>query len=188
MAEEFPVGKAVIRLVKGDITEMEKDAIVNAANSSLMGGGGVDGAIHRKGGPKILEECKKIRATEWPNGLPVGKAVITSAGNLKAKYVIHTVGPIWRGGDYGEAELLTQAYQNSLRLAVAKGLKSIAFPAISTGAYGYPVETACQIALTAVKDFLQKEDGLDEVVFVLFSESAFRIYSDKAKEIFSEHH
>lgn len=181
---EFPVGKAVIRLLKGDITEMETDAIVNAANSSLMGGGGVDGAIHRKGGPKILEECKKIRATEWPKGLPVGKAVITTAGNLKAKYVIHTVGPIWRGGNYGEAELLAQAYQNSLKLAVAKGLKSIAFPAISTGAYGYPVEAACQIALTAVKAFLQKENSLHEVVFVLFSESVFSIYSDKAKKYF----
>ncbi|MEM2967886.1 MAG: macro domain-containing protein, partial [Candidatus Bathyarchaeia archaeon] len=103
---KFRVGKATIRLVTGDITEMETDAIVNAANSSLMGGGGVDGAIHRKGGPKILEECKKIRATEWPNGLPTGKAVITSAGKLKAKYVIHTVGPVWSGGNHGEAELL----------------------------------------------------------------------------------
>lgn len=185
MVEEFQVGKAFIRIVKGDITEMATDAIVNAANSSLMGGGGVDGAIHRKGGPKILEECKKIRATEWPQGLPTGKAVITSAGNLKAKYVIHTVGPIWRGGNHGEAELLAQAYQNSLQLAVAKGLKSIAFPAISIGAYGYPVESACQISLTAVKDFLQKEDCIEEVVFVLFSENIFRIYLDTAKKVFA---
>lgn len=181
---KFQVGKATIRLVTGDITEMETDAIVNAANSSLMGGGGVDGAIHRKGGPKILEECKKIRATEWPHGLPTGKAVITSAGKLKAKYVIHTVGPVWSGGGRGEAELLAQAYQNSLKLAALNELKSIAFPAISTGAYGYPVEDACQIALMTVKEFLQKETSIEDVVFVLFSESVFKIYLEKAKEIF----
>jgi len=177
MRNEFKVGKATVRLVRGDITEMETDAIVNAANSSLMGGGGVDGAIHRKGGPKILEECKKIRATEWPQGLPTGKAVITSAGNLKARHVIHTVGPIWRGGNRGEPGLLAQAYQNSLRLAVSKGLKTVAFPSISTGAYGYPVEDACRVALKAVKEFLEKEDNLDEVVFVLFSENALEVYA-----------
>jgi O-acetyl-ADP-ribose deacetylase (regulator of RNase III) len=181
---EFKVGKATVRLIKGDITEMETDAIVNTANSSLMGGGGVDGAIHRKGGPKILEECKRIRATEWPKGLPTGKAVITSAGNLKAKHVIHTVGPIWRGGNRGEPELLAQAYQNSLRLAVAEGLKTVAFPSISTGAYGYPIEQASCVALKAVKDFLEKEDALDEVVFVLFSERALEVYLDEAKEVF----
>jgi O-acetyl-ADP-ribose deacetylase (regulator of RNase III) len=184
MRNEFKVGKATVRLVRGDITEMATDAIVNAANSSLMGGGGVDGAIHRKGGPKILEECKRIRAKEWPQGLPTGKAVITSAGNLKARHVIHTVGPVWRGGNHGEPELLAQAYQNSLRLAVAKGLKTVAFPSISTGAYGYPVEDACRVALEAVKEFLEKEDSLDEVVFVLFSESAFEVYADKAEEVF----
>jgi len=184
MRNEFKVGKATVRLVRGDITEMETDAIVNAANSSLMGGGGVDGTIHRKGGPKILEECKKIRATEWPQGLPTGKAVITSAGNLKAKHVIHTVGPIWRGGNRGEPELLAQAYQNSLRLAVAEGLKTVAFPSISTGAYGYPIEDACRVALEAVKEFLEKEDNLDEVVFVLFSESALEVYLNEAKEVF----
>ena len=183
MDNEFKVGKATVRLVRGDITEMETDAIVNAANSSLMGGGGVDGAIHRRGGPKILEECKRIRATEWPQGLPTGKAVITSGGNLKAKHVIHTVGPVWRGGNHGEPELLAQAYQNSLRLAVAEGLKSVAFPSISTGAYGYPVEDACRVALRAVKEFLEKEDNLDEVVFVLFSERALEVYLDKAKEM-----
>ena len=181
---EFKIGKATVRLVKGDITEIETDAIVNAANSSLMGGGGVDGAIHRKGGPKILEECKNIRATEWPEGLPTGKAVITSAGNLKAKHVIHTVGPIWRGGNRGEPELLAQAYQNSLRLAVSQGLKTVAFPSISTGAYGYPVDDARRVALEAVKVFLEKEDRLDEVVFVLFSEHALEVYADKAKEVF----
>jgi O-acetyl-ADP-ribose deacetylase (regulator of RNase III) len=184
MRNEFKVGKATVRLVRGDITEMETDAIVNAANRSLMGGGGVDGAIHRKGGPEILEECKRIRATEWPQGLPTGKAVITGAGNLKARHVIHTVGPVWRGGNRGEPELLAQAYQNSLRLAVAKGLKTVAFPSISTGAYGYPVEDACRVALEAVKEFLEKEDTLDEVVFVLFSESALKLYADKAEEVF----
>ena len=184
MRNEFKVGKATVRLVRGDITEMETDAIVNAANSSLMGGGGVDGAIHSRGGQKILEECKRIRATEWPQGLPTGKAVITSGGNLKAKNVIHTVGPVWRGGNRGEPELLAQAYQNSLRLAVAKGLKTVAFPSISTGAYGYPVEEACRVALKAVKDFLEKEDNLAEVVFVLFSEGALEVYLDEAKEVF----
>jgi O-acetyl-ADP-ribose deacetylase (regulator of RNase III) len=181
---DFKMGKATVRIIRGDITEMETDAIVNAANSSLMGGGGVDGAIHRKGGEKILEECKRIRATEWPQGLPTGKAVITSGGNLKAEHVIHTVGPVWRGGNRGEPELLVQAYQNSLRLAVAKGLKTVAFPSISTGAYGYPVEEACRLALEAVKDFLEKEDNLAEVVFVLFSESALEVYLDEAKEVF----
>jgi O-acetyl-ADP-ribose deacetylase (regulator of RNase III) len=184
MRNEFKVGKATVRLVRGDITEMDTDAIVNAANSSLMGGGGVDGAIHRRGGPKILEECKKIRAAEWPQGLPTGKAVITSAGNLKAKHVIHTVGPVWQGGNRGEPELLAQAYKNSLRLAVSNGLKTVAFPSISTGAYGYPVEGASRVALEAVKEFLEKEDSLDEVIFVLFSESALEVYADKAEEVF----
>jgi O-acetyl-ADP-ribose deacetylase (regulator of RNase III) len=184
MRNEFKIEKATVRLVRGDITEMETDAIVNAANSRLMGGGGVDGAIHHRGGPKILEECKRIRATEWPQGLPTGKAVITGAGNLKARHVIHTVGPVWRGGNRGEPELLAQAYQNSLRLAVSKGLKTVAFPSISTGAYGYPVEDACRVALEAVKEFLEKEDNLDEVVFVLFSESALEVYLDEAKEVF----
>ncbi len=180
---EFQVGKAILQLIKGDITDVEADAIVNAANSSLMGGGGVDGAIHRKGGSKILEECKRIRATEWPDGLPTGKAVITSGGNLKAKHVIHTVGPVWLGGFHVEAELLKQAYKNSLRLAVAKGLKTIAFPSISTGAYGYPIEDASRIAVRTVKEFLEKEDKLEKVVFVLFSERDFEIYFETAKSI-----
>jgi O-acetyl-ADP-ribose deacetylase (regulator of RNase III) len=179
---EFKVGKTTVRLVKGDITEIETDAIVNAANPSLMGGGGVDGAIHRKGGPRILEECKKIRAVDWPEGLPTGKAVITSAGNLKAKYVIHTVGPIWYGGNRGEPELLGQAYENSLRIAVNKGLKTVAFPSISTGAYGYPVADASRVALKTVKNFLEKEDKLREVVFVLFSEHDLKIYVGAAQE------
>jgi O-acetyl-ADP-ribose deacetylase (regulator of RNase III) len=162
---------------------METEVIVNAANSSLMGGGGVDGAIHRKGGAKILEECKIIRSKDWPEGLPTGKAVITSAGNLKAKHVIHTVGPIWRGGNWGEPTLLEQAYQNSLKLAVSKGLKTIAFPSISTGAYGYPIGDARRIALKKVKKFLEQEDNLDEVVFVLFSERDLKSYLEAANEI-----
>ena len=120
---EFQVGKAILQLTRGDITDIEADAIVNAANSSLMGGGGVDGAIHRRGGPKILEECKRIRETEWPDGLPTGKAVITSGGNLKAKYVIHTVGPVWLGGIHVEAELLKQAYRNCFKLKTSLKLK-----------------------------------------------------------------
>jgi len=183
---EFRIGKARIRIVQGDITEQETDAIVNAANSSLMGGGGVDGAIHRKGGPKILEECKRIRETEWPNGLPTGKAVITSGGNLKARYVIHTVGPVWRGGKHGEPELLAEAYRNSLKLAVSKGLKTIAFPAISTGAYGYPKEEAAEIALRTIKEFLEEEDKLEEVILVLFTKPSLQIYERKAREILTQ--
>jgi len=179
---EFQIGRAKLRLVQGDITEMETDAIVNAANPSLMGGGGVDGAIHRKGGPKILEECKRIRASEWPNGLPTGKAVITTGGNLKAKYVIHTVGPVWQGGKSGEAEFLAEAYCNSLKLAASKGLKTIAFPSISTGAYGFPIEKACRIALSTVKEFLEKEDKLEEVTLVLFTKHDFEVYKEAAKE------
>jgi O-acetyl-ADP-ribose deacetylase (regulator of RNase III) len=177
---EFHIGGTRICLIRGDITDVDTDAIVNAANSSLMGGGGVDGAIHRKGGPKILEECKLIRAVDWPNGLPTGKAVITSGGNLKAKYVIHAVGPVWEGGSHQEAELLAEAYKNSLELAVSKTLRRIAFPSISTGAYGYPVGAASKIALGAVRSFLESRDDVDEVIFVLFSEGDFEIYRKNA--------
>ena len=180
---EFHVGNATMQLIKGDITDIEVDAIVNAANSSLMGGGGVDGAIHQKGGPKILQECKRIRATEWPDGLPTGKAVLTSGGNLKAKYVIHTVGPVWLGGFHVEAELLKQAYRNSLKLAVAQGIRSIAFPSISTGAYGYPVREASRIAVKTVKEFLEKDERLEKVIFVLFSEQDLEIYLEATKSI-----
>ena len=178
---EFQVGNAILEIIKGDITEIEADAIVNAANSTLLGGGGVDGAIHRRGGPKILEECKRLRATEWPDGLPTGCAAITSGGNLKAKHVIHTVGPIWRGGFYEEAKLLKQAYRSSLKLAVTYGLKTVAFPSISTGAYGYPVEEASRIAVGAVEEFLEKEDKLERVSFVLFSDRDFEVYLKAAK-------
>jgi O-acetyl-ADP-ribose deacetylase (regulator of RNase III) len=180
--KEFKVGGATVRFVKSDITGMAIDAIVNAANSSLMGGGGVDGAIHRRGGPAILEQCKRIRAEQWPDGLPTGKAVITSGGRLRAKYVVHTVGPVWRGGGRGEAGLLRDAYVNSLRLAVASGLRSVAFPSISTGAYGYPVQDASRVAVRAVKEFLEGEDGLDLVVFVLFSERDLGVYLEAAGE------
>ncbi len=182
-AMEIMVGETKVRLVKGDITDQETDAIVNAANSSLMGGGGVDGAIHRRGGSKILEECKKMRVAEWPNGLPTGKAVITSGGNLKARHVIHTVGPVWRGGKNREPELLAEAYYNSLKLALSKGLKNVAFPSISTGAYGYPIEKASLIALETTKEFLKKMDTLKEVVFVLFSQRDLETYKKVAREI-----
>jgi len=182
---EFKVGKTIVEIIRGDITDIKAEAIVNAANSSLMGGGGVHGAIHRKGGPKIDEECKRIRETEWPDGLPTGKAVITIGGTLKAKHVIHTVGPVWLGGFHGEAELLKQAYRNSLKLAVAKKLKVIAFPSISTGAYGYPIEEASRITLNTVKDFLEREDGLEKVMIVLYSENDFKVYLEKAKSILS---
>lgn len=182
---EFLVGEAKVRLIKGDITEQPTDAIVNAANSSLMGGGGIDGAIHRKGGPEILKECKRIRKEKYPDGLPAGQAVITTSGNLKARFVIHAVGPIWRGGDRGEERLLTAAYQNCLRVAVKNGLKAIAFPSISTGAYRYPIEEASRIALNTVKEHLEEFDRLDEVVFVLFSEGDLETYQHVAREIFN---
>jgi len=180
---EFMIGETKISIVKGDITDQNTDAIVNAANPSLMGGGGVDGAIHRKGGPRILEECKRIRETEWPDGLPIGKAVITTGGNLRAKYVIHTVGPIWRGGKHAEPELLAEAYRNCLELAVSKGLKTIAFPSISTGAYGYPLKESSRIALKMVKEFLENEDRLDQVVLVLFTHKSLEAHEETAREV-----
>jgi O-acetyl-ADP-ribose deacetylase (regulator of RNase III) len=180
--KEYKIGSATIRFRRGDITEMATDAIVNAANSSLMGGGGVDGAIHRKGGPQILQECKRIRAEQWPGGLPTGKAVITSGGNLKAEHMIHTVGPIWRGGNKGEAELLKEAYINSLKIAGQNGVRAVAFPSISTGAYGYPTEKASHVAVSAVKAFLETQDKVDEVIFVLFSDHDLMVYLEAAEE------
>jgi len=169
------VGKTSIVLAKGDITDQDVDAVVNAANPSLMGGGGVDGAIHRKGGPQIDEECSEIRRSQYPDGLPPGKAVITHGGKLKARYVIHTVGPVWKGGKNGEAELLAAAYRNSLALAAQKGLNSIAFPAISTGAYGYPFEDACRVVLQAIVQELNELGGSapEEVRLVMFTEGDF---------------
>ncbi len=156
-------------MVQGDITDQEVDAIVNAANSSLMGGGGVDGAIHRRGGPAILEECRRIRQIEWPTGLPSGKAVVTTGGRLKAKHVIHTVGPIWSGGNMNEAQVLADCYRNSLDIAKRLGFRGVAFPSISTGAYGYPIEEACRTALATVKDYVEREGCPAQVTFVLFS-------------------
>jgi O-acetyl-ADP-ribose deacetylase (regulator of RNase III) len=182
-ATEFHVGKTEICLIRGDITDVHADAIVNAANSTLMGGGGVDGAIHGKGGPTILEECRRIRASEWPNGLPTGRAVITTGGNLKAKHVIHTVGPVWHGGSHGEAGFLAAAYYNSLELASSKKLKTVAFPSISTGAYGYPVEKASRTALATLKQFLEKEHTLRQITIVLFTEHDLETYKEAANEI-----
>ena len=181
--DEFQIGKSKVRLIKGDITEIAADAIVNAANSTLMGGGGVDGAIHRKAGPKVFQECKILRKTDYPEGLPTGKAIITSGGNLKAKRIIHTVGPVWHGGTLGEPDLLEQAYLNSLLLAASNGLRTVAFPSISTGAYGYPVEQASRIALKTVKEFL-RNDRVFEIIFVLFSEYDLSVYRRAASEVF----
>jgi O-acetyl-ADP-ribose deacetylase (regulator of RNase III) len=183
MAIGYRIGEGRLRFVQGDITRQEVEAVVNAANSSLMGGGGVDGAIHRAGGPAILEECKRIVAKI--GRLPTGEAVITTAGNLPARYVIHTVGPVWRGGGRGEPELLAKAYENSLRLAHSRGIRSVAFPSISTGAYGYPVDRAARVAIRAIADFLEKHD-FEEVRFVLFSESDYRRYTEAAREILGE--
>ncbi len=181
-AIEATVNQAKLRIIQGDITQQATDAIVNAANSSLMGGGGVDGAIHRAGGPAILEECKQIVASQ--GRLPTGKAVITTGGNLKAKYVIHTVGPIWHGGNSGEPELLASAYKESLKIAAENNLNSVSFPSISTGAYGYPVSQASEVALDAVFTFLrQSTTSLREVVFVLFDSRTFGAYSSALREI-----
>lgn len=180
---EANIGTARITLVLGDITEQETDAIVNAANPTLMGGGGVDGAIHRAGGPEILKECKVIRQTLYPEVLPTGKAVATSGGKLKAKKVIHTVGPIWGGGNNREHELLAEAYRNSLALALNMDLKTISFPSISTGAYGYPVEKASRAAIKTVVEFLEKNIGIEEVRFVLHSKHDLQTYADALKEI-----
>jgi len=178
------VNKSKLTLIQGDITRQATDAIVNAANSSLMGGGGVDGAIHRAGGPVILEECKKIAAQQ--GRLPTGKAVITTGGDLKARHVIHTVGPIWHGGDRGEADLLASAYKESLTLAVTSGLKTVSFPSISTGAYGYPVDSAAEVALQTVVKFLEKKTPLQEVVFVLFDNRTCEVYIEELERLLSK--
>jgi len=171
---EYKVNKTKILFICGDITKQKTEAIVNAANSSLLGGGGVDGAIHRAGGPQILAECKAIRAKQGE--LPTGEAVITSGGNLPARYVIHTVGPIWRGGGNNEAKLLRNAYNNSLQLAREKGIHSISFPSISTGAYRFPIEQAAVIAVNTVREFAQQYEIPSEIWFVLFSEKDLEVY------------
>ena len=179
---QITVNQAKLSIIQGDITQQVTDTIVNAANSSLMGGGGVDGAIHRAGGPAILEECKQIVSRQ--GRLPTGKAVMTTGGNLKAKHVIHTVGPIWHGGSKGEAELLGSAYRESLELAAKNHLANVSFPSISTGAYGYPIEQASRIAIRTVISFLRESiTSVKEVVFVLFDSRTFDAYSSALSEI-----
>lgn len=165
-----------VTVLVGDITEQRVDAIVNAANSTLLGGGGVDGAIHRVGGAGILKECQAIRRTQFPEGLPAGEAVITSGGNLPARYVIHTVGPIKGQSGGREAELLASCYRNSLALAVEHKLSTIAFPAISTGAYGYPPDEAAMVSSEAIQSFLQSDDTLEEVRLVFFTERDAQVF------------
>ena len=160
----------------GDITHQEVDAIVNAANSTLLGGGGVDGAIHRVGGPIILEQCREIRRTLYPQGLPTGEAVITAAGDLPAQYVIHTVGPIYGRHDGHEAELLAACYRRSMDLAVKHSLSSIAFPAISTGVYGYPRDEAAAVASQAIQEFLTADDSITEVRLVFFQPRDAKVF------------
>ena len=162
-----------IELIKGDITTLKVDAIVNAANSSLMGGSGVDGAIHRAGGSAILEECRKIVARQ--GGCKTGEAVITTAGNLPAKYVIHTVGPVWNGGNNGEREKLANCYRKSLRLAMEHNCKSIAFPNISTGVYRFPKDEAAQISVSTIQDFLLSDQSIERVIIVCFDEENYQL-------------
>ena len=165
-----------VTVVVGDITEQQVDAVVNAANSSLMGGGGVDGAIHSAGGPEIMEECKEIRRTRFPDGLPTGEAVITTGGDLPAEYVIHTVGPVEGRSGGQEAELLASCYRNSLELAVEHELKTVAFPSISTGAYGYPKDEAAEVSSMAIGDYLKSDDSLEEVRLVFYTEDDAQLF------------
>ncbi len=164
-------------IIEGDITRCETEAIVNAANSTLLGGGGVDGAIHRAAGPGLLEECRKL------NGCATGEAKITKGYNLPARWVIHTVGPIWRGGNNGEDQMLAQCYRNSLHLAEQYKIKTIAFPSISTGAYGFPLERAARIAIKEIKDFLRKNTTVEKVFMVCFNKEAYHAYLATTKEI-----
>jgi O-acetyl-ADP-ribose deacetylase (regulator of RNase III) len=165
------IGGTVLTLLRGDITQQDTDAIVNAANSRLLGGGGVDGAIHRAAGPELLIACRTL------GGCPTGKARITRGYRLKAKHVIHTVGPVWQGGNNNEDELLTNAYRSALNLALENGIRTIAFPSISTGVYGFPVERAARIALTTVGAFVKDHEGIKEVRFVTFSQHDEDVYA-----------
>ena len=161
---------AKIAIVRGDITKLDVDAIVNAANSTLLGGGGVDGAIHRAAGPDLLAECRTL------GGCPPGHAKLTRGYNLPARFVIHTVGPVWTGGKHGEAEVLANCYRNSLRLALENKIKTIAFPAISCGAYGYPIPEAAEIAVKTTREFLAANDKIDQVIFALWSDEIYDAY------------
>jgi O-acetyl-ADP-ribose deacetylase (regulator of RNase III) len=181
-AREVIINQARLAIIQGDITRQATDAIVNAANPGLMGGGGVDGAIHRAGGQAILEECRQIVARQ--GRLPTGQAVITTGGSLTAKHVIHTVGPIWRGGNKGEATLLESAYRESLKLAAEQKLNSVSFPSISTGVYGYPVAEAAGVAIRTVASFLSGQaTPVKEVVFVLFDPVTYQAYHSALEEV-----
>jgi O-acetyl-ADP-ribose deacetylase (regulator of RNase III) len=177
---DIKINNATLSLIQGDITLQETDAVVNAANTRLAGGAGVDGAIHAAGGPSIMAECRKI------GGCPTGQAVISAGGSLKARYVIHTVGPVYQGGGSGEAALLKSAYLESLKLASARGLKSLAFPAISTGVYAYPLEEAARIALTTIMDYLGRHSDLELVRFVLFSRKMYDIFAGELKKLIQQ--
>ena len=170
-----------VTVLVGDITKQDTDAIVNAANASLMGGGGVDGAIHRAGGDEILEECREIRRTRFPNGLPTGEAVITTGGKLPALYVIHTVGPIYGENGGKDAELLANCYHNSLTLAVEKNLSSVSFPAISTGVFGYPQDEAAEVASQTIENFLRTDHQLSDVRLVFFRERDAQVFLENQK-------
>jgi len=174
---EVAINKSRLALVQGDITEEETDAIVNAANSRLAGGAGVDGAIHRAGGPSIMAECRKI------GYCPTGQAVITTGGNLKAKHVIHTVGPVYRGATHGEARLLGSCFTESLKLAASRGLKSVAFPAISTGVYGYPLDEAAEVSLKAVIDYLRSHTDIELVRLVLFDRRSLDVFTEALRKL-----
>jgi O-acetyl-ADP-ribose deacetylase len=174
---EIKINNAVLALAVGDITQEDTDAIVNAANEGLRGGGGVDGAIHRAGGPEIMAQCRRIGFCR------TGQAVITTGGTLKAKFVIHTVGPIYRGGAKGEAALLKSAYLESIGLAASRGLKSISFPSLSTGAYGYPVDEAARIALRTTVDYLKEHPGIELVRFILFDQRTFDIFANELRKL-----
>jgi O-acetyl-ADP-ribose deacetylase (regulator of RNase III) len=174
---EVKVGASTLELVEGDITRQDTDAVVNAANAALRPGGGVDGAIHRAGGPAIEAECRRV------GGCPTGEARVTTGGNLKARYVIHTVGPVYRDGSHREAELLASCYRESLKLASANGIKSVAFPSISTGVYGYPLEDAARVALKTVTDYLAQHPEIERVRLVLFGRAAYEVYARVLEEL-----
>jgi len=174
---EVKVGPSTLELVEGDITRQDTEAVVNAANAALRPGGGVDGAIHRAGGPAIEAECRRL------GGCPTGEARITTGGNLKAGYVIHTVGPIYKDGRNREPELLASCYRESLKLASANGIKSLSFPSISTGVYGYPMEDAAKVALKAVIDYLTRHPEIERVRFVLFGGAAYQVYEKTLREL-----
>jgi len=176
---EFVLHSTTIEVIQGDITKSLIDCIVNAANTSLLGGGGVDGAIHRAGGKQILDECIRIRNKQ--GNCPTGEAVITTGGQLHAKYVIHTVGPVWNGGNHNEEEKLSNCYRNTLNLAVEYEIKSIAFPNISTGIYGYPKDKAAEIALKTVADFVEKNESIERIQFICFDHENYGTYLERLR-------